>query len=319
MNGSNEIAVAPRFKSSQPRVTVVTPSFKQGQFIERTILSVLGQDYPNLQYIVLDSCSTDATPRILNKYRDRISIVVEEKDNGQADAINKGFQRADGEILAYLNSDDCYAAPNIVSHAVNYLLENPEADVIYGNRYYIDVNGFFRLSYPFRRFDENIIKRACYLPQECCFWTKEIFDRAGSRVNETYHFAMDYELWLRFIKHGARFQAVDHVYGYFRWYEGQKSVDEWESRGVPEIAKLQTEYFGEAIPAKTMTNLFLQHYYGVNKAEDADGFRLYDSIWYEEVRLKLLTLQFAPLDHWVFPRPSLEEGPKNAIANSRTN
>jgi glycosyltransferase involved in cell wall biosynthesis len=267
----------------------------------------------------MDSCSRDSTGRILKKYRSDIDIIVQEKDKGQADAINKGFKRADGEILAYLNSDDCYAAPDVVSHAVQYLLENDQVDVIYGNRYYIDVNGFFRLSYPFREFDESTLNRSCYLPQECCFWTKQIFDKSGSSVNESYQFAMDYELWLRFLKNGARFAAVDHDYGYFRWYEGQKSVNEWESAGVPEIARLQTEYFGKSVPPKEMTNLFLQHYYGVSKADNADGFRLYHSIWYEEVRLKLLVMQFAPLDHWVFPRPSCGEKDKDAISNSGTN
>jgi glycosyltransferase involved in cell wall biosynthesis len=300
-------------------VSIVTPSYNQGQFIERTILSVLNQDYPNIQYIVMDSCSRDATRGILNKYRGQIDIIVQEKDNGQADAINKGFKLADGEILAYLNSDDCFAAPNVVSHAVQYFLDHDQADVVYGKRYYINVNGFFQLSYPFREFNQSILNRSCYLPQECCFWTKQIFDKSGSSVNESYHFAMDYELWLRFLKNGAQFAAIDHVYGYFRWYPGQKSVDEWESTGVPEIAKLQTEYFGKSIPAQEMTDLFLQHYYGVNKADDADGFQLYDSIWYEEVRLKLLMLQFAPLDHWVFPRPSCEETKKDAISNSGTN
>lgn len=282
-------------------------------------MSVLNQDYPNLQYIVMDSCSGDSTAAILDKYRGRINVIVQEKDKGQADAINRGFKRSDGEILAYLNSDDCYAAPGVVSHAVQYFLDHSDADVIYGKRYYVDVNGFFRLSYPFREFDEGVLNRACYLPQECCFWTKQIFDQAGSSVNESYQFAMDYELWLRFLKNGAKFAAVDHVYGYFRWYDGQKSVNEWESSGVPEIAKLQTQYFGKSVPPKEMTDLFLQHYYGVNKADDADGFRLYDSIWYEEVRLKRKILQFAPLDHWAFPRTSCAETEKDAISNSRTN
>ncbi|MBS1954409.1 MAG: glycosyltransferase [Cyanobacteria bacterium SZAS-4] len=291
------------FSSETPRVTIVTPSYNQGKFIERTILSVLKQDYTNIQYIVLDSLSTDETHSILDRYRSKISIVVEAKDKGQADAINKGFASGDGEILAYLNSDDCFASPHTVSNAVQFLVSNPDVDVVYGKRYYIDINGYFFASYPYRAFDEAQLNMACYLPQECTFWTKSIYEKAGSKVNEDYHFAMDYELWLRFLKHGARFRSVDSVYGYFRWYEGQKSTEEWVSTGLPEIAKLQREYFGINTPPDVMSDIFMEHYSTVSKLKNFDRFTFYDKLWIEEVKLKQMLCRFAPVDHWVFKRP----------------
>ncbi len=306
-------SLACQFTSTTPKVTIVTPSYNQGNFIERTILSVLEQDYPNLQYIVLDSLSKDKTHEILDRYRSRISVVIEAKDKGQADAINKGFAAGDGEILAYINSDDCYAAPDTVSKAVQFLVQNSSVDVVYGKRYYIDVNGYFYLSYPYRAFDEQQLVQACYLPQECCFWTKSIYEKAGSKVNEEYQFAMDYELWLRFLKHGAKFESVDTVYGYFRWYPGQKSTEEWQSTGLPEIAKLQKEYFGTNTSAEVMSDIFMEHYSTVNKSRDVERFSLYEKLWIEEVKFKQALFRYAPLDHWVFQRPNS----KDSVANER--
>lgn len=305
-----------QFSSTTPKVTIVTPSYNQGGFIERTILSVIEQDYPNLQYIVLDSLSKDNTHEILERYRSRISIVVEEKDKGQADAINRGFAMGDGEVLAYLNSDDCYAAPDTVSKAVKHLLENPDVDVVYGKRYYIDVNGYFFLSYPFRPFNAEQLVQACYLPQECCFWTKSIYEKAGARVNESYQFAMDYELWLRFLKHGAKFESIDTVFGYFRWYTGQKSTEEWQSTGLPEIAKLQKEYFGTNTSPEIMSDIFMEHYSTVNKSTDVERFSFYEKLWFEEVKLKQALFRYAPLDHWVFRRPVSKDAAAHEQRNS---
>lgn len=297
---------ATRFKNAQPRVSIVTPSYNQGQYIERTILSVLKQDYPNIQYLVFDARSNDQTHRILKRYSKDIDVIVEEKDNGQSDAINKGFARADGEILAWINSDDCYAAPNVVSQAVEHLVKNPQVDLVYGKRYYIDLNGYFYLSYPYREFNEQQLKQSCYIPQECCFWTREIYERAGSRINLDYQFAMDYELWLRFLANGARFQSVDSVYGYFRWYENQKSADIWQSVGIPEIARLQSEYATVVLP-EVMQVKFMEHYYNINSSTDPDGYSKVHKLWSEEIRLKQQQFQFAPLDHWVIQRPDSKE------------
>src|SRR5512136_1965980 len=125
---------------NQPLVTVITPSFNQAQFLEATILSVLNQDYPKLEYFVMDGGSTDGSLEIIKKYESRLTGWVSEKDHGQTDAINKGFSRARGDILAWLNSDDTYEI-NAVREAVAYLRERPEIGLVYGDANFIDESG----------------------------------------------------------------------------------------------------------------------------------------------------------------------------------
>jgi glycosyltransferase involved in cell wall biosynthesis len=287
-------------QTNTPRVSIVTPSFNQGQFIERTILSVLKQDYPNLQYIVMDARSTDRTKKILDAYRNEIDIIVQEKDEGQADAISKGFKLADGEIFAYLNSDDCLASKDVVSDVVNRFQEHKDADLIYGKRYYIDENGFITIAYPFRPFNKELLYKACYLPQECAFWKREIYERCGAYIDKSFRFAMDFDLWLRMLDAGAKFVAVDRLYGLFRWYEQQKSHAVWEEIGLPEIASLQMRYLGYAVRPKMMNAIFEEHFSGANRLHNQHAYEVYKSFWNVQTRLKKISLGAAPLDHWVF-------------------
>ena len=289
-----------RFTSATPRVTIVTPSYNQGQFVERTILSVLRQDYPNIEYIFADAMSTDKTVEILDTYKNRIHRIIREKDDGQSDALNKSFKLATGEILAYLNTDDVYADAGVVSHAVNCLIENSDADMIYGRRNYIDMNGFLSIVHPYRPFNKEQLFKADYIGQECTFWTKDIYDRSGSMINVEYKFAMDYELWFRFLDHGANFHAINRLYGLFRWYEDQKSNAIFEKVGLPEIAKLQKRYLGEAVPTQEMFSVFEEHYAGVNRLEYGEIASIYDVVWRLESHLKRMVLGRAPMDHWVF-------------------
>jgi glycosyltransferase involved in cell wall biosynthesis len=295
-----------RFKSDQPRVTIVTPSYNQGAYVERTILSVLRQDYPNIEYIFADAMSTDKTPEILSRYSNKISRIIREKDNGQSDALNKAFKLATGDILAYLNTDDCYASPRVISHAVQYLLADQDADVIYGKRYYIDLNGFLIIAHPYRPFDRSRLEKACYIGQECSFWTKDIYDRAGGFINADYRFAMDYELWFRLLAHGANFQAVNELYGLFRWHEDQKSNSMFEQVGLPEISRLQEQYLGKAIEKKQMFATFEEHFSGANRLSNPRSAGVYDMIWHLETHLKRMVLGLAPMDHWVYLNHKVE-------------
>ena len=126
--------------NKKPLVTIVTPSYNQAAFIERTIQSVLGQDYPDIEYIIMDGGSSDGSAEIIRRYEDRLAYWESVKDKGQTDAINKGFARAHGEILAWLNSDDVLY-PHAVSEAVAYLTEHPECGLVYGNCDFIDAEG----------------------------------------------------------------------------------------------------------------------------------------------------------------------------------
>ncbi|MBT7818335.1 MAG: glycosyltransferase, partial [Chloroflexi bacterium] len=122
---------------NQPLVSIITPSYNQAEYLEKTITSVLGQTYPNIEYIIIDGGSEDGSKEIIEKYQKKIKYWVSEPDQGQTDAINKGFAKANGEILAWLNSDDTYE-PHAVAEAVTYLLEHPEIGLVYGDTDFID-------------------------------------------------------------------------------------------------------------------------------------------------------------------------------------
>ncbi len=126
--------------SSLPRVSIVTPSFNQAAFLEETIQSVLSQDYPNLEYIIIDGGSTDGSVEIIKKYADKLAYWVSEKDTGQADAINKGLIRVTGEIVAWLNSDDIYL-PGTIRAAVEALQAHPDCGLVYGDVLSVDAKG----------------------------------------------------------------------------------------------------------------------------------------------------------------------------------
>jgi glycosyltransferase involved in cell wall biosynthesis len=142
-----------------PQVSIVTPSYNQGDFVERTILSVICQDYPNLQYVFVDAISVDKTPEILEKYRPHFAKLIIEPDKGQTEALNKGFRHCTGEILAYLNSDDCYADKDVIATIVQQFQAHPEIDVIYGQRNCINKMGRFGYCPPFRAFCEQSLYR----------------------------------------------------------------------------------------------------------------------------------------------------------------
>jgi glycosyltransferase involved in cell wall biosynthesis len=285
-----------------PLVSVVTPSFNQGKYVEKTILSVLAQNYPNVQYIFVDAQSTDSTQAIVHKFSKRIAHIISEKDEGQADALNKGFGLAKGDIMTYINSDDCYASEHVVSDVVQLFIDNPDIDVIYGRREQVDENGFFLFSYPFREFSKDRLYQADYIPQECTFWRKSIYQKAGSFVDKRYQFAMDYELWFRFLSTGARFLSADKVFGLFRWYPNQKSISDWKTKGLPEIARLHRQYAGQEIDEAKMINVFMEHYYGVNPQSHPLQARQFQWLWNEITLHKKRLLGAAPLDAWVLNR-----------------
>lgn len=187
-----------------PKITIITPSFNQGKFIEQTINSVLGQEYPNLEYIVIDGGSTDNTVSILKKYGKKIKW-VSEKDKGQSDAINKGLKMATGDIVAWLNSDDYYL-PGTLKRVAGYFASHPQAMWLSGDYQVIDEKGKdihgFVVSYKrfLRRFSSfGMLSFANYIIQPSTFWRKEAMEEVGL-INEGYRYCMDYDFWLRLMK-----------------------------------------------------------------------------------------------------------------------
>ncbi len=200
---------------SQPLVSIVTPSFNQAAFIEQTLLSVLNQDYPNIEYIVIDGGSTDGSQTIIERYSDRLSHWVSEPDRGHPHAVNKGFRRATGEILAFLNSDDLYMA-GAVSQAVEALLDHPEAGMVYADGYLVDSQGQLLDPHYYRTF--SLLELLCneVLLQPTVFMRREIFDRIGG-LEEEYPLVFDHVLWIRFasiapIVHVPSFWAVERTH-----------------------------------------------------------------------------------------------------------
>jgi len=285
-----------------PLVTIVTPSFNQGQYLEKTILSVLRQDYPGIEYIVVDSMSTDETPGILARYAGYISRIIRDKDRGQSHALNKGFAMSSGQVMAWLNSDDCYASPRVVSDAVAYLKENPGVDLVYGRRKYIDATGFFELDYPYREFCQTTLMMTDYIPQECCFWRREIFDRAGAYIDENFDFAMDYELWLRFLASGACFASVNSFFGLFRYYQEQKSRSQWTNKGLPEVERLHERYLGRKLEEQVFFGLFMDYYYGFERSRHPSSEQIRVNLSGLVGQLRQVAKGIAPIDGWVHHR-----------------
>jgi glycosyltransferase involved in cell wall biosynthesis len=221
-----------------PLVSVVTPSFNQGRFIERTLRSVLCQDYPAIEYIVVDALSTDETGPILERYRGAIDIVIRERDDGLADALHKGFARARGDILAYLNADDCYIGPDVISRAVASLSRRPRTEMVFGRRVTMDEAGHFVSRWPHFRFDAATLREVDFIPQECAFWRRSLWQRAGSFIDRDLTFAVDYDLWLRFLACDGRFEALNETFGLFREHSDQKSRARWQEDGWPEVQRL---------------------------------------------------------------------------------
>lgn len=183
-------------RESPPLVTIVTPSFNQAKFIAATIESVLSQDYPNIEYIVVDGGSTDGTSGVVAPYTDRLTF-ISEIDRGQADAINKGLRMAHGSIVAYLNSDDLLL-PGAVSAAVSALGEDPDLGAVYGEGYRIDASGDviarFEVTESFNLW--KLVNVSDYILQQTVFWRREVFDTIGF-FDLDLHYGLDWEVLMR--------------------------------------------------------------------------------------------------------------------------
>jgi len=215
--------------SEWPRITIVTPSYNQGQFIEETIRSIILQNYPNLEYIIIDGGSTDNTIDTIDKYKAWISYWVSEPDKGQSDAINKGFQVATGKYGNWINSDDLLDKDALWTLASE--LDKQNRPVVYlGDYKEIDINGKLkRISRSYIRELEELVDigghwrngKSNQIGQQATFFPVSLFREVGM-LNPNNHYSMDYELWGRFLIAGAYFCPVHNTLGSFRVYDGQK-------------------------------------------------------------------------------------------------
>ena len=222
-----------------PRVSVVTPSYMQGAFLEETLRSVLMQGYPNLEYIVIDGGSSDSSTAILERYSPYLTYWVSEKDQGQAHAINKGFQRSTGHIMGYLNSDDMLL-PNALFHVVMYFFKHPRKMIASGFRKSYDRNTKLLGNYTVGLPTNANIKHYCPVAQEATFWRRTIWEDVGP-LNENFHFAMDYEYWLRIIEKGYIFGIIPYYIGGFRDHGSNKTAT-WRDVQERDLRMLAERY-----------------------------------------------------------------------------
>jgi glycosyltransferase involved in cell wall biosynthesis len=214
---------------SWPRITIITPSFNQGEFIEEAIRSILLQGYPNLEYFVLDGGSTDSTVEIISKYSQWIDFWVSEPDGGQSAAINRGFRMGSGTYVTWINSDDMLCKDALWSH----LSSNTFAPgIVYvGDCLHINEAGtpLFTHRGSVRTVEDFLRVRSVWrcdgsIDQPAVLFPLELALRVGG-LNEANHYTMDYELWGRFLLAGAQFHYTGLPFGYFRWHDGQKTLD----------------------------------------------------------------------------------------------
>lgn len=206
---------------STPLVSIVTPSYNQAQFLEKTLRSVLEQDYPNIEYLVVDGGSTDGSVEIIRQYADRLTWWVSEKDNGQADGINKGLKRAKGEFVAWINSDDYYL-PGAVSQAVEFLRKDAQLALVYGNMQVADENGNVINLLTYKNWEIRDLMAFRIIGQPTVFMRRSALEKAGY-LDPEYHYLLDHHLWLRMALQGQiRYQpslwAGEHV------HSGSKNV-----------------------------------------------------------------------------------------------
>ena len=182
-----------------PLISIITPSYNQGRFIEATIRSVIEQDYPEIEYIIVDGGSRDETLEIIQRYQSHIAWWVSEPDQGQTDALNKGFARATGDILAWINSDDTYL-PGAFAEAAAFLQAHPEVGMVYGDANLVDEAGRFLERFPARQTDYKRLRRgSVHIPQQASFFRADLWRKVGP-LDPSFYFAMDYDLWVRLAK-----------------------------------------------------------------------------------------------------------------------
>ena len=186
-----------------PRISIITPNYNGAKFLEETILSVIGQDYPNLEYIIIDGCSTDESIDIIQKYKSKLAWWVSEPDNGMYDAIQKGFDRSTGELLGWINSDDILHKKSLFAIA-DIFSNNQQIRWVQGYPNVIDESGrivyhrpqrFSKYAFYLKDYHDGI-----FIQQESTFWTRDLWIESGAYLSKKFKYAGDFELWIRFFR-----------------------------------------------------------------------------------------------------------------------
>lgn len=228
-----------------PTISIVTPSYNQGDFVEWTVQSVLSQRYPKLEYIFMDGGSTDQTLARIGPYRHQFSHFVSAPDEGQSGAIAEGFNYATGEIMAYLNSDDMLL-PGALNFVADYFHRHPEVDCIYSHRCIINEINQVVGHWILPPHSDFLMRRWDLIPQETCFWRRRLFTEAGN-LDPSYHFAMDYDLFVRYMAAG-KFKRVNRFLAAFRVHQRAKTATQLATVGKQEIERVQQNHNVRLLP-----------------------------------------------------------------------
>ncbi len=300
--------VAPPSKAF-PRISVVTPSFNQGQFIEETVRSVLLQAYPNLEYIVIDGGSTDASVEIIRKYEPWISYWVSEKDCGQSHAINKGFKRATGDIIAWVNSDDLYL-PGALAAVADFFRNNPHVSVVYGETLIVDGQSNTLWSYGrgtpdgYVGLDDWVTFwwRECPAAQQGIFFRRELLNKVGY-FDERMHYCFDYDYWLR-IAESEKFYYLPKVLAKFRIHSASKTSN-YKSGFIKEGLASSKRYWGSKRSLKYWRYL-LSSWVSLYSVWDAsDAVKISKENRLKALGLLLKAIAICPVAPFVKPAPFL--------------
>jgi GT2 family glycosyltransferase len=206
-----------------PTISIVTPSLNQAPFLERTLYSVINQNYPALEYVVQDGGSTDRSIEVLRRYAPWLSHWTVEADEGQADALNRGFRHTSGEIMAYLNSDDLLL-PGSLAYVARYFAQHQDVDVVYGHRVIITGHDALIGVHVLPAHDDETLSLFDFVPQETLFWRRSAWESAGSGFDASLHFGLDWDLLLRMRDSGAKMVRVPRFLGAFRVHDDQKTA-----------------------------------------------------------------------------------------------
>lgn len=261
------MTTAGKSASDCPRISVVTPSYNQVRYIEETILSVLRQGYPNLEYIIIDGGSTDGTVDVIRKYEARLTYWVSERDSGQSEALNKGFSVATGRWLAWLNSDDVYL-PGTLFKVSECIRNNPSVDWIVGSTLlYDEATDTINIFYPSGD-SSNWVDFVCTkwsgiaLPQPSSFWSRNSWLSVGP-LNESLHFTMDHDLWGRMAYKGYRPYCLEDHLSLFRIHSESKTGRGMSSFYEEEIDVVSRWMQSSAGSNKNRLMLYLTYMYYV--------------------------------------------------------
>lgn len=236
-----------------PKISIVTPSYNQGQFLEETIRSVLLQGYPNLEYIIMDGGSTDNSVEIIKKYEPWLTSWVSEKDNGQADAIHRGFEKATGEIIGWLNSDD-YLLPRALKAVGAEFAHDLDLEFVIGAGICVLECG--KLNSKIYAIPQDFISLMCVgqlFMQMSSFWRASIYREVGG-LDTSLHFAFDYDLFLR-LAHKRTPKYIEKQISAFRVHSMSKTMTIFDSVGLPELKKIRERYFSSEFTEETCAHL----------------------------------------------------------------